>query len=184
MCIYISDLDLDAPASYLDTLIAKRQAAIHATSCVTELPEKQPPVPFIHCTACGTGLKYLLFILNNSSSHHLLLPHRLLAWFLQGPRISEEEAEMAASMHESDTGATEAVQASAGTPLESVLSIPPPATGEPPETPRQGEMFVRGAVELGSPSAATSAQGELRNELLDKGLAPFQARNPCNNLLL
>ncbi|EIE18442.1 hypothetical protein COCSUDRAFT_68209 [Coccomyxa subellipsoidea C-169] len=92
----------------------------------------------------------------------------------QGPRISEEEAEMAASMHESDTGATEAVQASAGTPLESVLSIPPPATGEPPETPRQGEMFVRGAVELGSPSAATSAQGELRNELLDKGLAPFQ----------
>lgn len=70
---------------------------------------------------------------------------------------------------------SEAPAVEAGTPPET----PRPAAADvaaPPETPRHGEMFVREAVELGSPSTTTAAQGELRNELLDKGLASFQAR--------
>ena len=77
---------------------------------------------------------------------------------------------------------SEARAVEAGTPPET----PRPAAADvaaPPETPRLGEMFVRGAVELGSPSTTTAAQGELRNELLDKGLAPFQACTLCFRLI-
>ncbi len=81
---------------------------------------------------------------------------------------------------QADTGLTPVV---AGTPSEMVPSTPRPGTADgasaagPPETPlKQGEILMRGAVQLGQSSPAKSAQGHLQNELLDKGLAAFQAR--------
>lgn len=98
----------------------------------------------------------------------VVVPHaQFVTSALQETVFAIDEASQA------ETGTTPA----AGTPSETVpLTAGGTSAAGPPETPRkQGEILARGAVQLGEPSPAKSAQGDLQNELLDKGLAPFQA---------